>query len=293
VDQWIPTAGEVAGDDAPVPEIPTTLQPDPQQHPLQPSEEHVVLDDSPCAEVGEDHDKSQPAVEPHDSDPGRKELIGVISILLLVIIGLLIFMAGGASPQQTAANPVVSPPEESEAAANELRGENEAMRVQLAEMAAQAKQLRDQLETLSDARDKAVSDLGRANSSSDKELTGLRAEIARLESVVSNSKPTPESSSTVREPLPEPQVVGTVYKVSGLRPGDTLNVRSGPGSGFSVVTQLHLGVRVTAAGSAVANGDDWWFPCHLSGKIVDPATGTSKPWTAKGWINSAFLEEDG
>ena len=202
-------------------------------------------------------------------------------------------IAGGESPQQTSTSPVALPPEESEARVNELQSDNQTMRRQLTEMAAQNKQLKEQTKTLSDSRDKAVSDLGRANNAANKDLSGLRAEVARLEAIVRNSRQPKESTSTASEPHPEPQVVGTVYRVSGLREGDTLNVRSGPGSGFSVVTQLHLGVRVTVTGSAVANGTDWWLPCYLSGKVVDPTTGASKPWTAKGWINSAFLEEDG
>lgn len=54
-----------------------------------------------------------------------------------------------------------------------------------------------------------------------------------------------------------------------------------------------IGVRVIMTGAAVANGADWWLPCYVRGRVPDPATGASKPWAAKGWIHSAFLEEDG
>lgn len=167
------------------------------------------------------------------------------------------------------------------------------MRRQLVERTAQAKQLKEQLRTLSNARDKAVSDLDRANDVSAKESAALRAEVVRLESLVRNSRPPQETTSTARDPLPDQQVVGTVYRVSGLREGDTLNVRSGPGAGYSVVTQLQLGVRVTVTGAAVANRPDWWLPCYLSGKVTNHTIGESKPWEAKGWINSAFLEKEG
>jgi hypothetical protein len=252
----------------------------------------IRLEEPPRAKARELDQESPPVKNTNDSESGRNGLIGVILVLLLVIVGLLIFMNYRESPQQITTDTVVPPLEEIEAKVNKLQGENETMSRQLVEMTAQTKQLEEQLKTVRNAKDKVVSDLGRANSAADKELTGLRAEVARLETLVRNSRPPQETTPTVREPIPQPQIAGKVYRVSGLREGDTLNVRSGPGSEFSVVTQLHPGVRVTVSGTGAANGADWWLPCYLSGQVADPATGVSKPWTAKGWINSAFLVED-
>jgi hypothetical protein len=255
--------------------------------------QEITREEPPYAVAKELDLDSPPTKNTHDPESGRNGLIGVIVMLLLVIVGLLVFMSDRGSPKHTTTYPTVLSHEENEARVSALQNENETMSRQLVEMTAQSKSLEEQIETLRKERGKAVSDLGLANSAADKELTRLRAEVARLENLVRNSKPPQVNTTNVREPILEPQVVGTVYRVSGLRQGDTLNVRSGPGSGFSVVTQLHLGVRVTVTGSAVANGTDWWLPCYLSGKVADPATGESRPWTAKGWINSAFLEEEG
>lgn len=296
-DQSLPSAEEESRDHTPAPAVSASPQ---DRRPMAPPRQRhespvqqIRLERPPRAEARERDEKS-PAKTSHDSELWRNEYIGVILVLLFVIVVLLVSMTGNESPQPTSTNAEVSPSKGNEVRVNQLQSANETMRRQLVEMTAQIEQLKGQLETLHDAREDAVSDLGRATSASDKELAGLRAEVARLETLVRGSKPAQQTTAAVvREPPPEPQVEGKAYRVIGLAEGDTLNVRSGPGSGFSVVTQLPLGVRVIVTGEAVPNGADWWLPCYLRGRVPDPATGASKPWAAKGWIHSAFLEEDG
>jgi hypothetical protein len=294
-DRSLPSAEEEAHKDAPDPPVrsqnrqPSSPPRQGHEHPVQ----RITLKEPPSAAARE-HDQKIPKVKlTHDSDHGRNRFIGIILILLLVIVFLIVSVTDSESPKAPNTGAQVLPPKEIDLRANELQITNENMRRQLVEMTAQKEQLKGQLETSHDAREKAVSDLGQARSASEKELAGLRAEVARLEALVRTSEPPKEAIPAVREPLPEPRVEGKAYRVSGLLEGDTLNVRSGPGSGFSVVTQLPLGVRVIVTGAAVPNGTDLWLPCYLRGEVADPATGASEPWTARGWIHSAFLEEDG
>ena len=291
------SAEESTGDGASASTLPSTSQDlrskVPPRKPHESPMQETGLGKSSRTEAPEVDGEVPPVACANNSDYGRNGLIALIIFLLAVIVVLLAFNQKE-SPKQTTINPVVpvAIPTRIAEEENEIRRENEKMSSQLLEMTSQNKNLKEQVRALSNARDKAVSDLGRASEASGKEATALRAEVARLETLVRNSRPAQDTKSAVREPIPEPQVAGAIYRVSGLREGDTLNVRSGPGSGFSVVTQLHPGVRVTVTGDGVANEADWWLPCILSGQAADPAAGVSKPWTAKGWVNSAFLEEE-
>lgn len=271
-DHRLPPAGEVAGDNAPTPVD--------------------QVDEPSSAEVKEHEEVIQSTIKSKDSEPGRSGLVGVIFVLLLVNAGLLFFIADSEIRNLPSINSTTPNHVENDAAQKALLSENQSLRTQLAGMTAQAKLMKEQVESSRDAMAKAVSDLHLANNASKNESALLRAEIAHLKNLLQNSKPPLESTPNVREAPTEPQVAGTAYRVSGLREGDTLNVRSGPGSGFPVVAQLFQGKRITVTGAPVANGDDLWMPCHISGKITDPSTGASKPTTATGWINSAFIEVD-
>jgi hypothetical protein len=105
-----------------------------------------------------------------------------------------------------------------------------------------------------------------------------------------NATSRPESSTTkprAGAPLPGERVEiypyrGARLSVVGVAGDDTLSVRSGPGTDFEVVFDLHpLAMNVTATGHnrSVGGGSGFW-----SEIIVDGRTG---------WANSAFLLQSG
>jgi Bacterial SH3 domain len=254
--------------------------------------QEVQLGEPSCEKAKEHEGVISPTTTSKDSEPGRSGLIGVILVLLLMIVGLLIFIADSKNGNVPPINSTTPNHVENDAEQKALLSENQSLRTQMAGMTAQAKLMKEQVESSRDAMAKAVWDLHLANSASKNESALLRAEIAHLKNLLQNSRPPLESTPNVREAPAEPQVAGTAYRVSGLREGDTLNVRSGPGSGFQVVAQLFQGKRITVTGAAVANGDDLWLPCYTTGKVTDPSTGATKPSTATGWISAAFVEQD-
>lgn len=91
--------------------------------------------------------------------------------------------------------------------------------------------------------------------------------------------------------VPARQASEYTHRVSGLRPGDTLNVRAGPSVQQQTVAQLRNGVRITVTGEAVTNGPDLWLPCVITGSTPDSTTGAARPWRQNGWVNSMFVEE--
>lgn len=110
--------------------------------------------------------------------------------------------------------------------------------------------------------------------------------------------PLPKADPIDSIPRAEPVDGGPegLYLVDGLMPGDTLNIRSGPGSTYSIVGRLMNGVRLKVTGPGAKNGIDSWLPCIVTtGSPTPPTSGTISPSEGlpilRGWVNSAFVSE--
>lgn len=67
-----------------------------------------------------------------------------------------------------------------------------------------------------------------------------------------------------------------VYRVAGIDPADTLNVRAGPGVNYSIVDKVFNGKRgLRITGASVKNGPDDWVPIDYDDK--------------RGWIRPIYL----
>ena len=78
----------------------------------------------------------------------------------------------------------------------------------------------------------------------------------------------PEMPKLTQKP-PSVLQEGKSFCVRGLRPGDTLNLRSEPGTNYSVISSIPNGVKVTVTGDAVMNGPDAWLPCVFRMSMLD------------------------
>ena len=137
-----------------------------------------------------------------------------------------------------------------------------------------------------------VASLLKDNKIIERQNTELIAETARLKTQLQNaSRPAavPIPNPVTQRP-PATQQNGQTYRVAGLRPGDTLNARSGPGVNYPSIIELQNGVRVKATGEAVMNDSDAWMPCLVVTIKIDPATGYEQLVRLKCWINSFFIE---
>ncbi len=66
------------------------------------------------------------------------------------------------------------------------------------------------------------------------------------------------------------------FAITNIDPGDTLNIRSGPGMNFAIVAKLSNSTKgIQIRGEAVMNGGDDWVPISFSG--------------GKGWTRSKYL----
>lgn len=75
-----------------------------------------------------------------------------------------------------------------------------------------------------------------------------------------------------RTPTPSPTVAGTLSRWTT----DDVNMRSGPGTGYRVVTMLPKGSRVAITGAPRRSGGLDWYPVRVNG-------------TGDGWIAGKFL----
>jgi hypothetical protein len=164
--------------------------------------------------------------------------------------------------------------------------------------------LEEQLEATQNAADRKHSSLLEAYNNLSSQRSDLASENFRLKSQLQAAAkpdtglelPPPSQKAPELTPhdqnVPEVQQGGQAYRVVGLRPGDTLNLRSGPGTNYSVISAIPNGVKVTVTGDAVMNGPDAWLPCVFRMSMVDPDTGIKKVWAQKCWINSYFVEPE-
>lgn len=67
-----------------------------------------------------------------------------------------------------------------------------------------------------------------------------------------------------------------IFSVAGVAAGDSLNVRSGPGERFSIISRLRNGTTgIRIDGQIVWNGSDDWIPISVSG--------------SRGWVRPKYL----
>jgi hypothetical protein len=213
-------------------------------------------------------------------------LICAVVVLLVVII----IQFNQASDHETP--PVLSAMgNDSELAA--ARNETKAARSEIAQGERKIRDLEEQLMASLNTAEERVASLLEKNKRLEMLSSDLSSETARLKSqLLTTTRPTtvPESLPPVQK-TPVAQQDGKIYRVAGLRTGDNLNIRSGPGTSYPTIAALQNGVRVTVIGDAVMNGPDAWLPCSMVLSGVDPTTGSNRSWNQKCWINSFFLEQ--
>ena len=274
-----PSSSSNAADDAP--SLPS--EPPPLPKPLP---KPIAKDSS--------EDLKMPAVLQDSDASGISAPWSLVVILACVVIGL-VFVITNRSNDATANETSAAP--SSEIDEHELisaQREAKILKINTTKMEGRISELEQQLvaERL-DANAKFTTLLS-AKKNSENNGSDLLAEVDRLKRQLQSSalKDPPPAASRQLEPM-DSNYNGTPYRVTGLRPGDTLNVRSGPGVNYSIVTALQNGAKVTGTGAAVMNGPDEWLPCIIAQDNVDPATGYHRSSLQKCWINSYFIERAG
>jgi len=214
-----------------------------------------------------------------------------VLVLCSIIIGLLIFIANknGDAPAMSA--PIVQSSGVTERELISAREEVRSMREKMAELTLDLSRMKNEADAMQSAADSKIEEGVRNSRTSDDKVSALKAEVERLNQLVRSSPAVERKPVRVAEVPMIPQAEGTLYRVSGLYPGDTLNVRSGPSVQNPVVNRLQNGVKVRVIGRSASNGPDTWLPCLITGSEIDSNTGLSIPWQQKGWINSMFVEE--
>lgn len=222
---------------------------------------------------------------------GATAPIALVFVLISIIIGLLFYIANKSSNQTVSGSSVIQTSSDADKELISAREEAEAMRQKVAELTTKLRGMESDAGAEQSAAARNIAEMLRQKREADKKVSELQAEVERLSRLVRSPAASEMGRNSAATVLPLPQAEGTLYRVSGLRPGDTLNVRGGPGVQNPIVTQLQNGVRVRVIGPSVSNGPDVWLPCLVAGSVTDPATGLSRPWQQKGWINSMFVEE--
>jgi hypothetical protein len=211
-------------------------------------------------------------------------------VFAVVVLLLIVIIKFNHSPEHVA-TPIASS-SEYEAELRTARAETEASRREIAGMEGKIRDLEEQLVASPSKTEEQVAGLLEENKRLKSQNGEISVENSRLTerlqtatrlATASGSSPPVQNSPVIQED-------GQSYRVTGLRPGDTLNVRSGPGVSNPVVTALQNGANVTVTGAAVMNGPDEWLPCILTLNGVDPVTGYNRSWNQKCWINSFFIE---
>ncbi len=95
--------------------------------------------------------------------------------------------------------------------------------------------------------------------------------------VIEQPKPTPlESDSQSLRPDASLSTTKATYRISGLRAGDFLNMRQGPGINYPVIQRLQNGVDgVTLIGNPTGSGKKKWQKIKSRGVV--------------GWVNADYL----
>lgn len=215
----------------------------------------------------------------------------IVLVLIIIIVGLLLLIANKDGDKTASLAPVVQASENFEKESISARQEVEVLRKKVTELTNRLRGLNAEADAKQAAVESKLTESVTQKRAADEKMSGLQAEVVRLDQLVRRASAAEEERSSAAEVPTLPHAEETLYWISGLRPGDTLNVRGGPGVHHPVVNQLHEGVRVTATGPPVSNGPDSWLPCLILDTVTDPDTGLSHPREQSGWINSMFVEE--
>ena len=96
---------------------------------------------------------------------------------------------------------------------------------------------------------------------------------------VRRAEPVSEPTQIQSPPLPpaEQSRSSHLYSISGIAPGDTLNVRTGPGANYVVADKLAANRKdIQIIGDSVMNGPTEWIHIMYDGKA--------------GWVSKQFLK---
>jgi hypothetical protein len=237
--------------------------------------------------------ETQNLIEEHLSlaePPGKSAPWSLVILLVFLVIGLLFVIVNRSNETQLSPSEDFSGIDESELTL--ARSEVESMRNKAEQMMQRINELEQQQEAERKVADTRHEKLVRENKILEDRSSNSIAEVDRLKRQLQSAAP--KDASPASPPKAESVVSnnnGTPYRVTGLRPGDTLNVRSGPGVSNPVVTALQNGAKVAVTGASIMNGPDEWLPCTIILNGVDPATGYNRSWDQKCWINSFFVEQ--
>jgi len=240
---------------------------------------------------------AHPVAEKQNGKPGKGNIVpwAIAGILTIIIIFLLV------RPPQKAVEVEEINEIEGRAQENNIQGELDEARHLAESRQTRINKLQDMVEQLhalmksdgAKAQSKLDEMTRRANSEGEnasKYIAEIEVLKKQLELAAAPHPTMPLKAATV-EPTP-PLPTGRPYRINNLSPGDTLNMRGGPGSQHPVVTQLRTGARIIVTGDAVSNGPDLWLPCSVESlSTYDPVNGIYRPVMENGWINSMFAEE--
>jgi Bacterial SH3 domain len=225
----------------------------------------------------------------NSGQPKSNSLVAGLSVAVAAMLVVIVI--------QHKSEPELNPPAISSSSDYEIqlakaRADADAARRERARIAGKISGLEEQLESTRNAAKRKEASLLEEYNKLSRIQSELISENSKLKSQLqAAAQPTkvPELPRPA-EKAPAVQQQGQSYRVAGLRPGDTLNIRSGPGTNYSIITALPNDVKVTVTGDAVMNGPDAWLPCVITLSKLDTATGIKQSWDQKCWINSYFVE---
>jgi hypothetical protein len=124
-----------------------------------------------------------------------------------------------------------------------------------------------------------------------KKCSQLSDEIALLRNQAENTSNSERIrvSTVQKNDDPDSKNARFIY-IAGVPEGDTLTVRSGPGSHFISIATIRNGHKVEVTGENVINGFDTWIPCIVEGKIINSQSGKKESFRETGWINSRYVK---
>jgi len=229
---------------------------------------------------------------PDGSKQSRSNSLVVLLSVAVAALVVVIIIQHNSEPGRNP--PTIASSSENEIELVKVRSDAEVLRREKAQMVGTIRGLEERLEDTRSAAERNQAKLLEEYHKVSRIRTDLISENSELKAQLKSAAQTtsvPEMPKPAQKP---PSVLqgGQSYRVTGLRPGDTLNLRSGPGTNYSVISAIPNGVKVTVTGDAVMNGPDAWLPCVFRMSMVDPTTGIKKVWDQKCWINSYFVESE-
>jgi hypothetical protein len=215
----------------------------------------------------------------------------LVVILICIVVGLL-FTIINKPNKNLGITPSASSSGIDERELASAKSEAESMRTNVAHMEQRIGELEQQLESERKVAETRAEKLLREKQTLEVSSSSSIAEIDSLKRQLQSAAP--KDPPRPAPPQAEPVVSNnnsTIYRVTGLVDGDTLNVRSGPGASNPVVIRLYNGVKLSVVGDGVTNGPDTWLPCSINKIFTEPPTGLVQTFKQEGWVNSYFIEQ--